>query len=174
MKNVHFHQRLKCSLGKQLPAWDPGKVKLPGFSAKKNDCKTRPENLTNKILEFYPNSCSSPSRSPDALGSDGCCNTEFEVSPVWCQELAPRDKDRTVALLMGAENNPPPTTQTLCFVVKLSLCLWGEIKILAMSNLKGRFPGREGRGVRVGAGKIQSQWIYGGFGDRKSHGPWLN
>lgn len=108
MKNVLSRLRLKCSLGKQLPAWDPGKVKLPGLSAKKNDCKTRPENLTNKILEFYPNSCSSPSRIPDALGSDGCCNTKFEVSPVGCQKLAPRDKDRTVALLMGAENNPPP------------------------------------------------------------------
>lgn len=109
--NVHGHQRFKCSLGKQLPAWDPGKIKLPGFSARKRDCKTRAENLTNKILEFYPNSCSSPSRSPDSLGSDGCCNTKFEVSPVWCQELTPRDKEGTVALLMGAENKtlfPPP------------------------------------------------------------------
>ena len=123
VKNVHFHPRLKCGLGKQLPAWDPGKVKLPGFSARKSDCKTRAENRTNKILEFYPNSCSSPSRSPDSLGSDGCCDTEFEVSPACCQELAPRDKERTVALLMGAENKtlPPPNSLLCCEIVTVPL-----------------------------------------------------
>lgn len=119
-RNVHCRQRLKCSLGKQLPAWDPGKVKLPGFAARKRDCKTRAENLTNKISEFYPNSCSSPSRSPDSLGSGGCCDTKFEVSPAWCQELAPRDKEGTVALLMGAENKTPsphPTSLLCCEIV---------------------------------------------------------
>lgn len=123
-RNGHDHQRLKRSLGKQLPAWDPGKVKLPGLSARKSDCKTRAENLTNKILEFYPNSCSSPSRSLDSLGPDGCCNTEFEVSPVWCQELAPWDKERTVALLMGAENktpSPQPTSLLCCEIVTVPL-----------------------------------------------------
>lgn len=119
-----FHQRLTCNLGTQLPAWDPGKVKLPGVSARKSDYKTRAENLTNKILEFYPNSCSSPSRSPDSLGLDGCCNTKLEVSPSWCQELAPRDKERTVALLMGAENktpSPQPTSLLYCEIVTVPL-----------------------------------------------------
>lgn len=36
-----------------------------------------------------------------------------------------------------------------------------------MSNLKGRFPGAEGRGVRGGGGKSQLQQIYGGFEDHK-------
>lgn len=123
-RNSHDPPRLRRSLGKQLPAWAPGKAELPGLSARKSDCTTRAENLTNKSLEFYPNSCSSPSRSADSLGPDACCNIKFEVSPVWCQELAPWDKERTVALLMGAENKTPsPRSQPPGFVVKLSLCL---------------------------------------------------
>ena len=121
-KNVHFHQRLKCSLGKQLPALDPGKGKLPGFSARKSDCKTRAENRTNKILEFYPNSCSSPSRSPDSLGSDGCCDTKFKASPP-AAKTRPTGQRKNSALLMGAESKTLFPHPTACFVVKLSLCL---------------------------------------------------
>lgn len=60
--------RLKSSLGlKKLPAWDPGKGKLPGFSARKKRHKTRAENLLDNIVEFYSNICSSPLRAPDSL-----------------------------------------------------------------------------------------------------------
>ena len=113
-KNVHFHQRLKCSLGKQLPALDPGKGKLPGFSARKSDCKTRAENRTNKILEFYPNSCSSPSRSPDSLGSDGCCDTKCKASPPAAKTAHGTEEEQCSPNGSRKQNSLPPPNCLLC------------------------------------------------------------
>ena len=103
----------------QPPAWG---LSFPGFSARKSDCKTRAENHTNKILELYPNSCSSPSRSPDSLGSDGCCNTKFKVCPP-AAKTRPMGQRKSSCSLNGSrkQNSLPPPNCLLC--VKLSLCL---------------------------------------------------
>lgn len=108
--------------GEQLPAWDPGKVKLPGRSAKKGNCRTSSQSLANKIPELHPGSCSlqftfeDPSLSflPPSLS---CKARDVAIASGGLPSLGPRagpqgQRENSCSLNWSRKQNYPQHTPT--------------------------------------------------------------